>query len=79
MTNDDKRCAVYLLTGNCGQDLFEELWKHVSEEYKQSLLKDVKVYEDDWNKENLAAGEPPVNLVEIYDSTNGTNDRFIWG
>ena len=54
MPDKDKKCIAYLLMGNNGADLMDELWPHISIEYKESLLKDVLTYEKE-QEEDLAA------------------------
>lgn len=67
MTEDEKKIVTYLLTGNSGTDLMTELMPHLSQEYKDSLLKDIKVYEAEFNEE----------LNRDYDIFSH-NDTVIW-
>lgn len=68
LTKNDKKCITYLLTGNTGTDLMEELWEHIDPKYRESLLKDVLVYEQEYDEQ----------LDIDYDVFSSTDNKTIW-
>lgn len=68
MDVNEKKIATYLLTGNSGTDLMEELMPHLSKEYKDSLLKDILIYEQEQSEE----------LDKDYDLFSKDDTESVW-